>query len=97
MIDARNSYSIVNILNRSSYACIICLKTIETPPIKLQCGCHIMVHSECIPSTCPNCKKKRCFPHKNQDKILAIAILTICGLICVMILVLVLKFGYKII
>lgn len=99
MDTARNSYSIVEVLNRSSYACVICLQKLETPPIKLSCGCSILAHPNCLPSTCPDCTKKSwCLSrsHKN-DKVLACAIVTILGIVCIAILLLVLKFGYNII
>ena len=91
MDTARNSYSIVKILDRSSYACVVCLKKLETPAIKLQCGCHILAHERCAPVQCPECKRY------GRDKILAAVALLVCGLVCLAIVLLVLKFGYKII
>jgi len=70
-MDTRNSYSIVEVINRSSYACVVCLQKLETSPITLGCGCTIMAHQTCIPSTCPNCKKSRClYRSKRHDKVL---------------------------
>jgi hypothetical protein len=92
-MDTRNSYAIVEVLERSSYACTVCMKKLETPPIKLQCGCHIMAHEKCLPSKCLNCKKSS----DRRDKILAIVVMLVCCIICIIILVLVLKFGYKVI
>ena len=97
-MDTRNSYSIVEVLNRSSYACVICLQKLETPPITLACGCSIMGHPNCIGSKCPNCKKSWCLSRSHKyDKVLACAIVTVLGLICIAILLLVLKFKYNII
>ena len=97
MDTARNSYAIVEVLNRSSFACVVCLKKLETPPIQLACGCTLMSHIECTPSVCPNCKKTSFCLSRNQkyDKILACGIVTIFGLVCIAILLLILKFKFN--
>lgn len=98
-MDTRNSYTIVEVLNRSSYACVVCLQKLETPPITLGCGCSIMAHAACLSSSCPNCKKKSssfCLSRSQKyDKVLACAIVTVLGLVCIAILLLVLKFKYN--
>ncbi len=97
MDNARNSYAIVEVITRSaSYACVVCQQQLESAPIKLQCGCTIMAHQKCINSKCPSCKKNSMCAGK-RDIILAVFALLICCLITVMIVILVLKFGYKVI
>jgi len=96
-MDTRNSYSIVQVLNRSSYACIFCLQKLDTPPIQLACGCSIMSHAKCMSPSCPNCKKSFCLSRSHKhDKLIACIIVTILGLICIAIMLLVLKFKYNI-
>lgn len=100
MDNARNSYAIVDVLNRTtSYVCVVCLQKLDSPPIKLGCGCDILAHANCIGSKCPNCKKvPYCLSRsRKNDKLLALVIVLVIGLICITILLLVLKFQYKII
>ena len=101
MDNARNSYAIVEVLNRTtSYACVVCLQQLQTAPIKFPCGCMVMVHERCATSICPSCNKKTpyCLSRsRKNDKVLALCIVTVIGIVVIGVLLLILKFGYKII
>lgn len=88
------AHTVVKIVERSSPVCVVCNKKLNDPSTKLQCGCIMAVHERCAPIKCPQCVQKS---SNRRDRIIGVIALLLCALVCVAVILIVLKFGYKII